>query len=328
LQPDLEYIFKHALTQEVVYNGLLKKDRQTIHERIGLVMEQLFHDRLPEFYEALAYHFKMGQSTHKAIDYLMKSGEKSLKRYAVEESHQYYNGAYVLLAEMPDKTKSDSGLLIDLLMKWALVFYYRGDFRRLTELFEEHLALAESLENRSTYGMFYAWLGFAFICRNRIKDSYEYLKTALQIGEQLEDQSLIGYVCTWLTWSFAYYGLLDEAIDYGNRAQEISKNYPSDQYMHFKSLGGLALAYYLKGDKKAVFEVGKKLVDFGISQSNFRSHYMGHGFIGAAYALEGNLTAAIEYNEKAINIAADPFYAEYGRHLLGRFYLLNNQIFG
>ena len=70
LQPDLEYMFKHALTQEVVYNGLLKKERKKIHERIGIVMEQLFQHRLPEFYEALAFHFSKGQSVHKAVDYL------------------------------------------------------------------------------------------------------------------------------------------------------------------------------------------------------------------------------------------------------------------
>ena len=62
LQPDLEYMFKHPLTQEVVYNGLLKKERQRIHEQIGVVMEQLFENRLPEFYETLAFHFKRGQS--------------------------------------------------------------------------------------------------------------------------------------------------------------------------------------------------------------------------------------------------------------------------
>jgi hypothetical protein len=38
LQPELEYIFKHALTQEVVYNGLLKKERQEIHERIAVAI--------------------------------------------------------------------------------------------------------------------------------------------------------------------------------------------------------------------------------------------------------------------------------------------------
>jgi class 3 adenylate cyclase/tetratricopeptide (TPR) repeat protein len=326
IQPELEYFFKHALTQDVVYNGLLKKERRIIHERIGLVIEQLFHDRLPEFYEALAYHFKMGQSTYRAIDYLMKSGAKSLARYALDESQQYYTEAYQLIVEIPDKSESDNELLIDLLMKWALVFYYQGEFGRLTDLFEEHLDIAKTLDDKSKYGMFRAWLGFAFVCRNRIKDSYEYLKDALEIGEQLNDQKLIGYTCTWLTWTCAYFGLLDEAIEFGKRAQEIAKVYPSDHYMYFKNLGGMALAYNLRGDKQKVFEIGNKLVDFGINQSNIRSHYMGHGFIGAAYALEGNLPAAIENNEKAINTAADPFYAEMGRSFLGRFYLLNNQI--
>jgi class 3 adenylate cyclase len=201
IQPELEYFFKHALTQEVVYNGLLKKERRKIHNRTGQVIEQLFIDRLPEFFETLAYHFKMGKSTRKAIDYLMKSGEKSLARYALDESDQYYTEAYQLIVEIPDKTDLDNELLIDLLMKWALVFYYQGEFGKLTDLFEEHLAL----DDKSKYGMFYAWLGFAFICRNRIKDSYEYLKTALQIGEQLKDQKLIGYACTWLTWTCAYF---------------------------------------------------------------------------------------------------------------------------
>jgi tetratricopeptide (TPR) repeat protein len=268
----------------------------------------------------------MGKSTRKAIDYLMKSGEKSLARYALDESDQYYTEAYQLIVEIPDKTDLDNELLIDLLMKWALVFYYQGEFGKLTDLFEEHLGLAKTLDDKSKYGMFYAWLGFAFICRNRIKDSYEYLKTALQIGEQLKDQKLIGYACTWLTWTCAYFGLLDEAIAFGERSQEISKVYPSDQYMYFKNLGGMALTYSFKGEKKKILEFGKKLVDFGNKHSNIRSLAMGQGYIGYAYALEGNLSKAIELSEKGLKIAADPFYAEYGRHLLGRLYILNQQI--
>jgi predicted ATPase len=58
----------------VVYNGLLKKERQEIHERIALAIEQLFQDRLPEFYEILAHHFQKGRSTDKAVAYLVKSG--------------------------------------------------------------------------------------------------------------------------------------------------------------------------------------------------------------------------------------------------------------
>ena len=186
-QPELEYIFKHALTQEVVYSGLLKRERMAVHERIALVMEQLFHGRLSEFYETLAFHFKRGQSQHKAVDYLMKSGEKSLKRYAVEESHQYYQEAFDLLANKTSVTEEERRLLIDLLIKWAYVFYYRGDFRGLVRLFSDHERLAESLD-KAELGMFYAWLGLGLNGTGEVKSSYEYLCKALKIGEGIEDQ--------------------------------------------------------------------------------------------------------------------------------------------
>ena len=54
LFPELEYIFKHALTQEVAYNSLLLKRRKEIHEKIGEAIEELYPDRLEEFYEMLA----------------------------------------------------------------------------------------------------------------------------------------------------------------------------------------------------------------------------------------------------------------------------------
>jgi class 3 adenylate cyclase len=161
LQPDLEYIFKHALTQEVVYKGLLKKERKKIHDRIGYIIEQLFQDRLLEISETLAFHFKNGLSFHKAIEYLMKSGDKSLKRYAIEEAHGYYKEAFELLNNKPEMMKEEGALLINLLIEWSLVFYYRGDFRGLIELLKAHNNLAETLDDKAKIGMFSAWYGFA-----------------------------------------------------------------------------------------------------------------------------------------------------------------------
>ena len=326
IHPDLEYIFKHALTQEAVYNGLLKKERRKIHERIGHIMEQLFHDRLPEFYETLAFHFKQGESVHKAVDYLMKSGEKSLKRYAVEESHQYYNEAYVLLTEINDKSDSDKELLIDLLIKWALVFYYRGAFKGLDDLMEQHIEMAASLEDRSKFGMFHAWRGFSKLCRNRVKESYEYLTQALLVGEQVKDDRLIGYACTWLPWTCSYFGRFHEAIEFGSRAQKISKKYPTDLYLYFKSLGGIALANYWLGKKEKVLKIGLELVNFGRKHANIRSQFMGQAFVGFAYALEGNIPEAIGNVKKAMRMTADPFYKLYARVYLAGFFALDGQI--
>jgi class 3 adenylate cyclase/tetratricopeptide (TPR) repeat protein len=325
LQPDLEYMFKHPLTQEIVYNGLLKKDRREIHEQIALVMEAVFQNRLPEFYETLAFHFKQGLSILKAVDYLVRSGEKSLGRYSVEESHQYFSEAFDLLSNKPGRTKDENALLIELLIKWSLVYYYRGAFREQVNLLREHRELAESLDDRAKLGMFYAWYGWALFFREKSKDSYEYLLKALKMGEETKDQKVIAYACTWLSWTCADLGALEEAILYGERAQEISKHIPSDQYLFFKSLGGIGFACLYKGNKKRALAAGKILLDYGKKHSNIRSTVMGHLGIGLSLSIDGNFSSAIEAFKKGAQTAQDPFYSQFSRYCLGAGYVQNGQ---
>ena len=325
IQPDLEYIFKHALTQEVIYNALLKKDRREIHERIGVIIEQLFQDRLPEFYETLAFHYSRSRSVRKAVDYLMKSAEKSLKHYAVEESHKYFDEAYALILDHFTQSSEENELRIDLLNRWALVYYYRGDFIGLTELYKDNLKCSESLPENSHKGMFIAWLGAALTCRAKFRESYEYFQQALTIGDNLRDDSLVGFVSCWLPWCCSGLGLLDEAIMYGERAQEISKCIPSDHYVCFKSLGGLALAYFWRGAKQKVLDYGKELVDFGRKHSNIRSQAMGLWTLGLAHMLNGDAEKTIDFMERSVQTAADPFYAEFPRAFLGIAYVYDSQ---
>ncbi|UCF82916.1 MAG: AAA family ATPase [Desulfobacteraceae bacterium] len=326
IEPDLEYMFKHPLTQEVVYNGLLRKDRQEIHERIALIMEDLFQDRLPEVYETLAFHFTQGKSLHKAVEYLMKSGDKSLKRYAVEESHQYYAEAFDLLATKPDKSKDDEGLIINLLIDWALVFYYRGDFKGLTNLFSDHKDLADSLPVEERLGMFYAWYGWTLGCRGMSRDSHQYLCKALELGEKIGNQKVIGYACTWFPWICADLGLFDKAITFGERAQKIYRLIESDHYLYFKSLGGMAFTYSFMGESKKVLKTGSELLDFGRRHSNVRSMTMGQGFIGFGHFCKGDLPSFIEQTQRAARIAADSMYYQVCQFFLGLGYLSNGQI--
>ena len=325
LQPDLEYMFKSALTQEVVYNGLLKKERRAIHERIALVMEQLFRDRIPEFYETLAFHFKQGHSTLKAVHYLIRSGEKGLARYAVEESHQYFKEAFDLLSNKPGRTRDEDGLIIELLIKWSLVYYYRGDFREQVDLLSSYKDLAESLDDTVRLGMFYAWYGFSLLFRERSKDSYEYLRKALELGEEIEDQEVIGYACAWLSWTCTDLGALEEAILYGERAQEISRNIPSDHYLFFKSLGGVGYACFYKGDKARGLEAGTAILDYGQRHSNIRSIVMGHFVTGLSFFVGGDFQTSVDACNKAVQTAADPFYSQFPRFLLGSAYAKNGQ---
>ena len=325
LEPDLEYIFKHALTYEAVYNGLLKKERQEIHERIALVIEQLFGERISEFYEALAFHFEQGKSLHKAVHFLVKAGEKCLNRYAVEESHQYFKRAFELLSKKPDKTKEESELLIDLLIKWGFVYHYRGDFKGLKYLFTAHENLAIDLDNPARLGMYYSLIGQALYQTGKVKDSYQCLCKALKIGEEIEDLRVIGYACSALTWNCPDLGLMDEALRFGERAKEISTVLESEDYLYFNSLGGMGYAYWYKGDKKNTLETGKALLDFGRTHANIRSLVLGHFITGCAYLVDGNLLLATECFQSAIDASADPWFSQFPRMLLAFTYISSGQ---
>ena len=289
LEPELEYIFKHALTQEVVYNGLLKKERHEIHERIGLVMEHLFQDRLTEFYETLAVHFKQGRSVLKAVNYLMKSGEKSLKRFALEESHQYYQEAYDLLCAKPDKSNEEEELLIDLILEWGMVFYYTGNFKTYIGILQAHEDLAGSLNDKVRVGKFYNWLGWSHCWREDFPTAHQILSKALKLGEENHNQEVIGYACMYLCWACAQLGLFDDGIAFGKRAQEISELIQSDQFLCTKSLAGLVQNYYLRGEWKKVLETAKVVLAYGEKHSNIRSIVMGQVGMGMAGLTRGDL---------------------------------------
>ena len=98
LYPELEYIFKHALTQEVAYDSLLKQRRQEIHGRIAQTIEQIYGDRLEEHYEILAHHYERSANSPRAVDYLLLAAEKSNRKGAVQAAFEF-SGRAIDLAE-------------------------------------------------------------------------------------------------------------------------------------------------------------------------------------------------------------------------------------
>ena len=73
--PELEYIFKHALTQEVAYETLSAAQRRDLHARVGLALEELVGDRIGEFQAILGGHFLRGEIWDKAYAYYLAAGD-------------------------------------------------------------------------------------------------------------------------------------------------------------------------------------------------------------------------------------------------------------
>src|SRR5262249_42715535 len=67
--PEPAHTFKHALTQEVAYQSLLKSTRQQFHQRIAQVLEAQFPDTVETQPELLAQHYTEAGLTAQAVGY-------------------------------------------------------------------------------------------------------------------------------------------------------------------------------------------------------------------------------------------------------------------
>ncbi len=100
--PEPEYVFKHALTQEVAYNSLLVERRKVLHERAAQAIEALFHLRVEDHYGELAYHYSRSGNVQKAIEYLQLAGQQAVQRSANAEAISHLSSALETLKTLPD----------------------------------------------------------------------------------------------------------------------------------------------------------------------------------------------------------------------------------
>ncbi len=323
---DLEYVFKHALTQEVVYKGLLKTQRQLIHEKIGTVIEEIFHDRLPEFYETLAHHFSKGTSLIKAADYMVKSGEKSLKRYSLDESHDYFQQGYNLLVDTEPKTNDINQRIIDLLNRWAYVFYFKGECKALESQMFSHAHIADSIEDLETKGMFYTWFGFSLEFRAIYRGAEEYLNKALDIGKQTGSKKVMAHAYTWLSWVYSDLGQFAKGIECGHKARELADGYPEAPYVMFKSTGGICWNYFFMGHASRLIKKGEEIVRLGDAYAEPRSLGMGHVMICGGYNNFGDFSQAVSSGRKATKVTTDPMYTDAFTLMLAQSYLMKGSM--
>ena len=98
----IEYVFKHALTQEVAYNSLLIERRKQLHERAGQALEAIFADQLDDHLTQLAHHYSLSDNVDKAVEYLGRAGQQALRRSANADAISNLNAALDLLQKLPD----------------------------------------------------------------------------------------------------------------------------------------------------------------------------------------------------------------------------------
>jgi class 3 adenylate cyclase/tetratricopeptide (TPR) repeat protein len=146
--PDPKYGFRHALTHEVAYSGLLHDQRQALHVRVVEAIEQLPTGRIAEHAEVLAYHAVRCERWQSAATYLRIAGDRALARSANTAATSYFEEALGAISHLPED-RANLEQAIDLRLELRNSLLALGEPHRMLDYLNEAEGLAKALDDRA-----------------------------------------------------------------------------------------------------------------------------------------------------------------------------------
>jgi len=315
IYPQSTYIFKHALTQEVVYDSLLLKRRKEIHAQIGGVIEDLYPDLPEEYYELLAYHYGRSTSTDKAVQYLDLANQKSIKLNAMEEAKTYFDEAMALLDTLPE-TEENRQRRISLLVSQGEAFMLLLKIPEYYDLLTRYEPMAKGLGNPELLGAFCGRLGHCHHLFGHYDQAIQTLTKAAELAEASGNAEDAGHAYAYLSWSHSDRGDYDRVLALKEdflRTMEQSFNLHSHTWV--LSAASRACSYLGRWDEAV--EEGKKALSVAeeFSDNSVISFVVWN--LSIAYTWKGDLARAVECGELAVQKAPTPGDKAWAQRALG-----------
>ncbi|MGE5601931.1 MAG: tetratricopeptide repeat protein [Nitrososphaerales archaeon] len=123
--PELTYLFKHVITQQVAYESLLYATREMLHEQIGAFIERAlcegtFPVQLDQYIHLLAFHYEHSANLEKKRVYLLEAGEAARRAFANTAAITYFDKVLPLLSGRAQiDARLDLGRVLELTGTWG-----------------------------------------------------------------------------------------------------------------------------------------------------------------------------------------------------------------
>jgi predicted ATPase/class 3 adenylate cyclase len=303
----VEYVFKHALTQEVAYEGMLRNERQALHARVAEAIEELLAHRLAEFAETLAYHYQRGGVAEKAAHYLIEAGRKAFDRYALETADQCYREAFELLAEA-EPTAARDRLLARALIGWSDCRYYDVNTIETGALLDRYLPRIEALDDPGLLALYRARMAVPRILALEIADAREVAHEAARLGREHGVAEAEAFGLTRLCMAELCLGRIAEAKASGEAAVAASAPLPETHDAQYDARLYLAIAQLTAGNFERGRALRTELLE-RVERTGQQRAAPAAFFVGAYdAALRLDFEAVDRESEAGLAIVKDPLY--------------------
>jgi len=212
LFPDLEYTFKHSLTHEVTYGGLLQERRRDLHARLVDAIETLHRDRLGEQIERLAHHALRGEVWDKAVPYLRQAGLKAAARSALPEARSWFEQALEVLESLPE-TRSTLEHGFEIRLELRPMLGQLGEYPRVLKRLLEAESIAATLNDDARQARVAAVMTNARSQLGELDEALVSGTRALEIAERRGDLRLRLLTTTYLAQAHYFRGDYERVIE-------------------------------------------------------------------------------------------------------------------
>ncbi len=211
LQPELEYLFQHALVQEAAYASLLESDRQRLHRSVGEAVEDLYGDCLDERAAMLAYHFERAGDAARARRYFLKAGKINLKAYANQEAETLFRRALSLAQQADaDRALALAGL--------GAALHSLGRFDEALAVWQESVALYRQMDCWDDVGSLYARMARTAWFAGDTPGGLRWARLAMEVMAAAPEGRGLARVLHETARACFFNGLPQEARHFGERA--------------------------------------------------------------------------------------------------------------
>jgi len=222
IYPELTYIFKHALTQQVAYESILTKKKQQLHEKIGNTIEELFKDNIDEYYGVLGEHYITSENYQKGAEFSKLAAKKAIKTGSIKEGIEYAKKRIFCLEKLA-KTEAIQRKIIDartVFAGYCLSINYHVEAKEAVAPIVD-LAVELNYE-RMLPGIYAAIASYHIWVEENVSEGIKYLNESLKISEKTSNYLSLGVASFFLGMTLSWNCEFEEALHHFKRSLDLS----------------------------------------------------------------------------------------------------------
>jgi class 3 adenylate cyclase/tetratricopeptide (TPR) repeat protein len=302
IYPQSTYIFKHALTREVVYDSILTKRKKRFHDDIGNATEELYKENIDEHYGVLSEHYILSDNFEKGAEYSRLAGKQAQLRSSYSDAISYAKKGVFCLERLP-QTEATQKSIID--ARTALSNYCMG----LNYHFEGMQAvapivnLAQKINYKKRLPRIYVATGtYNIFVEEDLVKGIEDLIQAKTLSEETGDFLSLWYACYFLGTAHWLECDFEKSSSYYQMSLDLSEAANNNLGIFFAKGTRAVHPYAYNGKIDLAYKTSKESLDLANESGDIYIQQMAYSSFGLCCLMKGLFSEAEIYLLEAINL--------------------------